>query len=124
MIKKVFRKVDITSQSVRLPGGLPEPEKYGELVNVEAVIDMIGCEVTSLQRQVIRKHLNDALKDFIIREKGSFEESQKLPFVDVNRRTNVLAIHSRLLITLQLAVEKSRKKLGIDENSDAFDEVG
>ena len=75
MIKKVFRKVDITSQSVRLPGGLPEPEKYGELVNVEAVIDMIGCEVTSLQRQVIRKHLNDALKDFIIREKGSYEDS-------------------------------------------------
>ena len=95
----------------------------GKLVNIPAVLDTIGCKVTREQKEVIRKDLMGALKAFIDRETGSFNESEKLPFISVNRRTNVLAIHSRLLIALQLAVKKSVKALDIKMGSEAFDEV-
>ena len=96
----------------------------GKLVNIPVVLDTIGCEITREQKEVIRRDLMDALKTFIDRETGSFDESEKLPFISVNRRTNVLAIHSRLLIALQLAVSKSVKALDIKMGGEAFDEVG
>ena len=95
----------------------------GKLVNIPVVLDTIGCEITREQKEVIRRDLLQALEAFIDREKGSFDESEKLPFISVNRRTNVLAIHSRLLIALQLAVKKSVKALDIKMGSEAFDEV-
>ena len=95
----------------------------GKLVNIPVVLDTIGCEITREQKEVIRRDLMDALKTFIDRETGSFDESEKLPFISVNRRTNVLAIHSRLLIALQLAVSKSVKALDIKMGGEAFDEV-
>ena len=87
------------------------------------MLDTIGCEVTREQKEVIGKDLMGALDAFIKRENGTLRESEKLPFVSVNRRTNVLAIHSRLLIALQLAVKKSVKALRIKMESDPFDEV-
>ena len=87
------------------------------------MLDTIGCEVTREQKEVIRRDLLIALDAFIERETGSFNESEKLPFISVNRRTNVLAIHSRLLIALQLAVNKSVKALDIKMGSEAFAEV-
>ena len=92
-------------------------------MNIPAVLDTIGCEVTREQKEVIRKDLLGALEAFIKRENGTLNESEKLPFISVNRRTNKLAIHSRLLIALQLAVKKSVKALGIEMGGEAFDEV-
>ena len=50
----------------------------GKLVNIPAVLDTIGCEVTREQKEVIRKDLMVALEAFIDRETGSFNESEKL----------------------------------------------
>ena len=111
------------SSANTLAGEIPSPHELGKLVNIPAVLDTIGCEVTSEQKEVIRKDLLGALDDFIKRENGALNESEKLPFISVNRRTNKLAIHSRLLIALQLAVKKSVKALGIKMGSEAFNEV-
>ena len=69
------------------------------------------------------EELHLAIEDFIEREKESSAASFTIPFVTVNSRTNIVAIHSRLLFALQLSVEKSVEKLGIPE-SEAFDKVG
>ena len=69
------------------------------------------------------EELHVAIEDFIEREMESSAASFTIPFVTVNSRTNIVAIHSRLLFALQLSVEKSVEKLGIQKDSGAFVKV-
>ena len=101
---------------------MPSAEKLGELVNLDAIRESIGPPVTEEQKDKIVEELHGAIEDFIEREKESSAASFTIPFVAVNSRTNIVAIHSRLLFALQLSVEKSVEKLGIPE-SEAFDKV-
>ena len=83
----------------------------------------IGDPVTDDQRLEITKDLEKALDDFINRETMSTDASFIIPFVTVNNRTDIVAIHSRLLLALQLSVVQSVQRLGIEPGSGAFDEV-
>ena len=102
---------------------MPSAEDLGKLVNLDAVKNSIGDPVTDSQREAIRRDLDVAIDKFIERERASHNASFTIPFVTVNNRTNIVAIHSRLLLALQYSVQKSVKKLGIPPNSGAFDEV-
>ena len=108
---------------IHCPGELPSAEDLGELVNLDAVRKSIGPPVTEEQKERIMEDLHLAIEDFIEREMESSAASFTIPFVTVNSRTNIVAIHSRLLFALQLSVEKSVEKLGIQMNSGAFDKV-
>ena len=57
------------------------------------------------------------------REVESEEAAHVLPFVTVNKKTNLVAIHSRLLQGLSAALVKSVQRLNIPPDSGAFDEV-
>ena len=103
---------------------MPSAEDLGKLVNLDAVKNSIGDPVTDKQREAIRKDLDVAIEEFIKREQSSQDASFTIPFVTVNNRTNIVAIHSRLLLALQYSVLNSIKKLGIPPDSGAFDEVG
>ena len=102
---------------------MPSAEKLGELVNLDAIRESIGPPVTEEQKDKIVEDMHGAIEDFIEREKESSAASFTIPFVTVNSRTNIVAIHSRLLFALQLSVEKSVEKLGIQMDSGAFDKV-
>ena len=102
---------------------MPSAEDLGELVNLDAVRNSIGPPVTEEQKDRIVEELRLAIEDFIEREKESSAASFTIPFVTVNSRTNIVAIHSRLLFALQLSVEKSVERLGIPMDSGAFDKV-
>lgn len=106
-----------------IPGELPSAEDLGNLVNLDAVEMSIGDPVNETQRKMIRKDLDVAIAEFKEREKESSHASDQLPFVTVNNRTNIVAIHSRLLLALEFSVVKSIKKLDIPSDSGAFDEV-
>ena len=94
------------------------------LVNLDNVRKSIGRPVTESQKDEIIKDLEEALKDFTIREKESSAAAHALPLVTVNNRTNIVAIHSRLLHALELSVIKSVRRLHIPPDSGAFDQVG
>ena len=102
---------------------MPSAEDLGELVNLDAVRKSIGPPVTEEQKKIIMEDLELAVEDFIEREMESSAASNTIPFVTVNSRTNIVAIHSRLLFALQLSVEKSVERLGIPMDSGAFDKV-
>ena len=120
-------------------GDLPSAKDLQQLVNLDAVKNSIGEPVTNSQRlkrqnerivskivlfrEAIRKDLDVAMKEFMKREQASHEASFTIPFVTVNNRTNIVAIHSRLLLALQSSVEQSVGKLEIPPDSGAFDEV-
>ena len=104
-------------------GDLPSAENLGKLVNLDAVKNSIGEPVTDSQRDTIRKDLDVAIDEFIEQEQKSHDASFTIPFVTVNNRTNIVAIHSRLLLALQFSVLKSIRKLGIPPDSGAFEEV-
>ena len=125
-------------------GDLPSAKDLRDLVNLDAVKNSIGEPVTNSQRftlsshdrqnerivskivpsrEAIRKDLDVAMKEFMKREQASHEASFTIPFVTVNNRTNIVAIHSRLLLALQSSVEQSVGKLEIPPDSGAFDEV-
>ena len=105
------------------PGGLPAPKDLGKLVRLDNVRKTIGNQVTERQKDEIIKDLEAAVKEFTIREEKSFAATHTLPFVSVNNRTNLVAMHSRLLFSLQVSLVKSLKRLGIPEGTGAFDEV-
>ena len=94
------------------------------LVNLDEVRKSIGRPVTESQKDEIIKDLEDALKDFTIREKESSAATHTLPLVTVNNRTNIVAIHSRLLHALELSVIKSVRRLDIPPDTRAFDQEG
>ena len=129
MDNKHFQNPEIArcSQEVRMirfcPGDLPSAEDLGRLVNLDAVKNSIGQPVTDSQRETIRRDLDVAIDEFIKREQSAQDASFTIPFVTVNNRTNIVAIHSRLLLALQHSVLKSIEKLRIPPNSGAFDEV-
>ena len=118
---------------------MPSAKDLQQLVNLDAVKNSIGEPVTNSQRfkrqnerivskivlfrEAIRKDLDVAMKEFMKREQASHEASFTIPFVTVNNRTNIVAIHSRLLLALQSSVEQSVGKLEIPPDSGAFDEV-
>ena len=120
-------------------GDLPSAKDLQQLVNLDAVKNSIGEPVTNSQRlkrqnerivskivlfrEAIRKDLDVAMKEFMKREQASHEASFTIPFVTVSNRTNIVAIHSRLLLALQSSVEQSVGKLEIPPDSGAFDEV-
>ena len=125
-------------------GDLPSAKDLRDLVNLDAVKNSIGEPVTNSQRftlsshdrqnerivskivlfrEAIRKDLDVAMKEFMKREQASHEASFTIPFVTVNNRTNIVAIHSRLLLALEISVGQSVRKLGIPPDSGAFDEV-
>ena len=103
---------------------MPSAEDLGELVNLDAVRNSIGPPVREEQKDRIMEDLHVAIEDFIEREKESSVASFSIPFITVNSRTDIVAIHSRLLFALQLSVERSVEKLGIQLDSGAFDKVG
>ena len=102
---------------------MPSAEDLGELVNLDAVRNSIGAPVTEEQKDRIMEDLAVAIEDFIEREMESSGASFTIPFITVNRRTDWVAIHSRLLFALQLSVERSAEKLRIQLDSGAFDKV-
>ena len=55
------------------------------LVNLDNVRKSIGRPVTESQKDEIVKDLEDALKDFTIREKESSAAAHTLPLVTVNK---------------------------------------
>ena len=63
------------------------------------------------------------MEEFVEREVESEEAAHVLPFVTVNKKTNLVAIHSRLLQGLSAALVKSVQRLNIPPDSGAFDEV-
>ena len=103
---------------------MPSAKDFRELVNLENVKKSIGDPVTEDQKQEITKDLEKALDDFIDRETESTDVSFIIPFVTVNNRTDIVAIHSRLLLALQLSVVQSVRRLNIEPDSSAFNEVG
>ena len=105
------------------PGGLPSSKDLGKLVRLDNVRKTIGPPVTERQKDEIIKDLEAAVKEFTIREEQSFAATHTLPFVSVNNRTNIVAIHSRLLFSLQLSIFKSLERLNIPLNTGAFDRV-
>ena len=105
-------------------GDLPSAKDFRKLVNLENVKKSIGDPVTEDQKQEITKDLEKALDDFIDRETESTDVSFIIPFVTVNNRTDIVAIHSRLLLALQLSVVQSVRRLNIEPDSSAFNEVG
>ena len=102
---------------------MPSAEDLGKLVNLDAVKKSIGEPVTDRQRETIHRDLKVAIDEFIEREQASHNASFTIPFVTVNNRTNIVAIHSRLLLALQYSVLKSIEELSIPPDSGAFDEV-
>ena len=102
---------------------MPSAKDLQNLVNLDAVKNSIGAPVTEEQKETIRKDLDVAMNEFIEREQASHEASFTIPFVTGNNRTNIVAIHSRLLLALEVSVGQSVRKLGIPPDSGAFDEV-
>ena len=105
------------------PGELPSPTNLTRLVNLDNVRKTIGDPVTEAQKDAIIKDLEAAVEEFVEREVESEEAAHVLPFVTVNKKTNLVAIHSRLLQGLSAALVKSVQRLNIPPDSGAFDEV-
>ena len=110
--------------NVYCPGELPSATDLGKLVNLENVRKTIGAPVTEAQKDAVIKDLEAAVKEFVAREVESEEAAHIIPFVTVNKKTNIVAIHSRLLQALELSVINSVQRLQIPPDSGAFDEVG
>ena len=87
------------------------------------VLAKIGNGINETEKDLVVKDLKTALDEFIEREKGSSNVSDVAPFVTVNARTNLLAVHSRLLIAFQVSIYKSIAKHNIAQNTGAFDQV-
>ena len=111
------------NQCSRYPGELPSAHDLGRLVNLDNVRKTIGDPVSEAQKSEIIKDLESAVTEFIARETEAEAAAHSRPFVTVNNRTNIVAIHSRLLHALQLSVVKSTRSLQILPDSGAFDEV-
>ena len=105
------------------PGGLPASKDLGKLVRLDNVRKTIGPQISERHKDDIIDDLKAAVEEFTIREGESFDATHTLPFVSVNNATNIVAMHSRLLFSLQLSVFKSLKRLGIPQNTGAFDRV-
>ena len=105
------------------PGGLPASKDLGKLVRLDNVRKTIGPQISERHKDEIIDDLKAAVEEFTIREGESFDATHTLPFVSVNNATNIVAMHSRLLFSLQLSVFKSLKRLGIPHNTGAFDRV-
>ena len=103
---------------------MPSEKDFRKLVNLENAKKSIGNPVTEDQKLEIMKDLEKALQNFIERETESTGASYIIPFVTVNNKTDIVAIHSRLLLALQLSVVHSVRRLNIEPDSSAFDEVG
>ena len=82
--------------------------KFGELVNLTCAMTKVNeTLINAAQKELVKKGLDTALEEFIKRENGSSEVSDQAPFVTVNARTNLLAVHSRLLVALQVSIARS-----------------
>ena len=79
-------------------------------------------KINSTQKMQVKVDLEAALEEFIEREKKSSGVSDQAPFVTVNARTNLLAVHSRLLVALQVSIASSVKK-HIGSETGAFDKA-
>ena len=108
---------------MQCPGELPSPTNLARLVNLDNIRKAIGEPVTEVQKDDIIKDLEAAVKEFVEREVESEETAHILPFVTVNKKTNLVAIHSRLLLALKLSLVSSVHRLKIPPDSGAFDEV-
>ena len=64
-------------------------------------------KINSTQKKLVKDDLVAALEEFIERETDSSGVSDQAPFVTVNARTNLLAVHSRLLVALQVSIARS-----------------
>ena len=80
----------------------------------------IGDPVSEAQKSEIIKDLESAVREFIARETEAEAAAHSRPFVTVNNRTNIVAIHSRLLQAFELSVVNSVQRLNI---SVAYEEV-
>ena len=82
-----------------------------------------GRGINETEKLLVLDDLKTALVEFIDREKGSSHVSDAAPFVTVNNRTNILAVHSRLLIAFQVSISKSLVRHRIAQNTGAFDQA-
>ena len=82
-----------------------------------------GRGISETEKQLVVDDLKTALEEFIDREKGSSDVSDAAPFVTVNNGTNLLAVHSRLLIAFQVSIYKSIAKHKMAQNTGAFDQA-
>ena len=115
---------------MKCAGALPAPKDFATLVNMPCVLAKIGNGVNAqgqgineTEKQLVVDDLKTALVEFIDREKGSSHVSDAAPFVTVNNGTNILAVHSRLLIAFQVSIYKSLVKHRIAQNTGAFDQA-
>ena len=82
-----------------------------------------GRGINETEKQLVVDDLKIALEEFIDREKGSSNVSDAAPFVTVNNGTNILAVHSRLLIAFQVSIYKSIAKHKMALKTGAFDQA-
>ena len=85
---------------------------FGELVDLTCAMTKVNeTLINAEQKELVKKDLEAALEEFIKRETGSSEVSDQAPFVTVNARTKLLAVHSRLLVALQVSIKASVSSL-------------
>ena len=115
---------------INCTGALPAPKDFATLVNMPCVLAKIGDGVnengrgiSETEKQLVVDDLKTALEEFIDREKGSSDVSDAAPFVTVNNGTNLLAVHSRLLMAFQVSIYKSIAKHKMAQNTGAFDQA-
>ena len=92
------------------------------MVNLDNVRKTIDDKINATQKNEIIKDLEAAVSEFVLREIESEEAAHVLPFVTVNKKTNRVAIVSRLLLSLRISIQNSVKRLNI-EGTTAFNEV-
>ena len=92
------------------------------MVNLDNVRKTIDDKINATQKNEIIKDLEAAVSEFVLREIESEEAAHVLPFVTVNKKTNRVAIFSRLLLSLRISIQNSVKRLNI-EGTTAFNEV-
>ena len=95
------------------------------MVNLDNVRKTIDDKVNPGDKDEIIKDLEAAVSEFVLREMESDNAAHVLPFVTVNKKTNRIAIFSRLLLSLRISIQNSVKRLKIPQGTrrEAFDEV-
>ena len=96
------------------------PTEESGLFNLHNVRKTIGDPVTEAEKDAMIEDLKAAEREFVKREVESKKAAHILPFVTVNKKTTLVATHSRLVQAFELAVVNSVQRLNI---SVAYEEV-
>ena len=96
------------------------PTEESGLFNLHNVRKTIGDSVTEAEKDAMIEDLKAAEREFKKREVESKKAAHILPFVTVNKKTTLVATHSRLVQAFELSVVNSVQRLNI---SVAYEEV-